>query len=173
MSPCNEQVYQAVPFDGATSDAEEALIAAGGDAEEEEDQQGRLEGRDLPRLKLGPLLFGFFFMVAAAYLGANCLVIYFEMKSNTNVIAFSRLWGLFTVLASVVLIWEFIRNLVAITCFEELRDDRIYQTRGHAVYAYTNMAFCFIWHEAKTASATDGDSKRSSTRRSTAEQTTV
>jgi hypothetical protein len=202
MTPRNG-VFQVVPFDDATSDAKEPLIATSGDAKEED--QGRLEERTFARLLLASLLFGwlmgFFFSMVTADLqvGANCLVVYFEMKSNTNVIVFGLLWSLFAVLASVLLIWEFIRNLVAMTCSEqELRHDRIvwqlqchfswvaaasmgqaYTTmgillgtqEGQAVYAYTNMAFCFIWYKAMTASPATLDSKPSSTRISTAEQT--
>jgi hypothetical protein len=109
-SPRNE-VFQAIPFDGATSDAEEPMIATGGNAEEEEDQQGRrLEERTFARLFLASLLFGwlmgFFFSMVTADLqvGANCLVVYFEMKSNTDLIVFILLWSLFTLVAPLVLI---------------------------------------------------------------------
>jgi hypothetical protein len=202
MSPRNE-VFQAVPFDGATSDAKEPLIATG-DAEEED--QG-LEERDLARLKLGSLLLGLlagFFFMFAADLGASCLVIYFEMKSNATVIVFSLLTSLFTVVAPLVLLLEFIRNLVTKTfsavggSSEELREDMILQLQCHfgvgalaviclacivmdvllcmrvhvVEYTFAIMAaFVFIWYKAKTASATD--SKPSSTRSSTTEQTMI
>jgi hypothetical protein len=201
MSPRNEG-FQAVAFNGATSDAKEPLIATG-DAEEED--QGRLEERDLSRLKLSSLLLGLlmgFVILFAAVLGEPVLVIYFGVKSNTDYIIFILLSTLFTALASVLLLWRFIRNLVTTTCSEqELRPDRIWQlqchffvvagasiclpcttmniflgTQGlrHAVFTYANMAFSFIfWYKAMTASpATTDSSKPSSTRRSTAEQTT-
>jgi hypothetical protein len=171
MSPRNEG-FQAVAFDGATSDAKEPLIATG-DAEEED--QG-LEERDLARLKLGSLLFGllvgFFFMSAAA-LGVNILVVYFEVKSTTNVIVFILLWGLFilwsliTVMAPYVLISEIIRNRGH---SKELREDMILQfechfrvgvlagiclawtiaevllgTRVHVEYTFAIMVFAVIW----------------------------
>jgi hypothetical protein len=191
MTTRNE-VFQAVPFDGATSDAKEPLIATG-DAEEED--QG-LEERDLARLKLGSLLLGLlagFFFMFAADLGASCLVIYFEMKSNATVIVFSLLTGLFTVVAPFVLILVFIRNWGH---SEELREDMITQlecyfgvgvyagiclayilmdvllgNRAHVVeYTFVSMVVAFIWYKVTMASATD--SKPSSTRSvSTAEQT--
>jgi uncharacterized membrane-anchored protein YitT (DUF2179 family) len=199
MSPCNE-VYQAVPFDGATSDAEEALIAAGGDAEEEEDQQGRLEERTFARLLLASLLFGLlmgiFFMVTADLLGANCLAVYFEMKSNTDFIVFSLLWNLFTLVAPLVLILVSIRNWGH---SEALREDMITQLECHfgvgvyagiylayilmddllgnpahvVEYTFVSMVVAFIWYKVMMASSATDTSKPSSTRSvSTAEQTT-
>ncbi len=205
MSPRNE-VFQAVPFDGVTSDAKEPLIATG-DAEEED--QG-LEERDLARLKLGSLLLGLlagFFFMFAADLGASFLVIYFEMKSNATVIVFSLLTSLFTVVAPLVLLLEFIRNLVTKTfsavggSSEFLREDMILQLECHfgmgslagiclacilmdvllgnqvhvVEYPLVTMVVAFIWCKMTMllASATDGDSKPSSTRSSTTEQTMI
>jgi hypothetical protein len=80
MSPRHE-VFQAVPFNGATSDAKEPLIASG-DAEEED---SGLEERDLCSIKLSSLLLGllvgFCFQFSTA-LGVPVLVIYFAMKST-------------------------------------------------------------------------------------------
>jgi uncharacterized membrane protein YqjE len=176
LSPRNEGDFQAVAFDGTTSDAKEPLIATG-DAEEED--QGRLEERDLSRLKLGSLLLGLLMglvTIFAAVLGVPVLVIYFEVKSNADLIVFVLLWSLFYVLALCLLVWKFIRNLVTTTCSEqELRHDRIRQLQchffvvagtgillicttvgiflgaqeGQPVYTYTNMAFSFIfWYKA-------------------------
>jgi hypothetical protein len=44
----------------------------------------------------------------AGALGVPALAIYFEVKSNTNVIVFSLLTSLFTVVAPLVLLLEFI-----------------------------------------------------------------
>jgi hypothetical protein len=201
MSPRNE-VFQAVPFDGATSDAKEPLIATG-DAEEEDQglEERALSSFNLSSLLLG-LLVGFLFQFSTA-LGVPVLIIYFEMKSNATVIVFSLLTSLFTVVAPLVLLLEFIRNLVTKTfsavggSSEDLREDMILQLechfgmgslagiclayilmdtllglRGHTVkYIFAIIASSFIWYEAKTASATD--SKPSSTRSSTTEQTMV
>jgi hypothetical protein len=194
------RVFQAVPFDGATSDAKEPLIATD-DAEKED--QGLEEQRDLCSLKLSSLLLGLivgFFILFAA---KGDLPIHLVMKSNTGVIVFSILWSLFTAVAPLVLIFEFIRNLVTVThsavggsgSSEELLEDMILQlqyqfgvgvsagicltfaimdpilgTRVHAVgFTFAIMVFAFIWYKVLMASATD--SKPSSSRRSTAEQT--
>jgi hypothetical protein len=192
MSPRNEG-FQAVAFDGATSDAKEPLIATG-DAEEED--QGRLEERDLSRLKLSSLLLGLLMgcvILFAAVLGEPVLVIYFGVKSNTDYIIFILLRSLFTVVAPFVLILVFIRNWGH---SEELREDMITQlecyfgvgvyagiclayilmdvllgNRAHVVeYTFVSMVVAFIWYKVTMASATD--SKPSSTRSvSTAEQT--
>jgi hypothetical protein len=189
MFPRNE-VFQAVPFDCATSDAKEPLIATG-NAEEED---SGLEERALWsfKLKLSSLLLGllagFFFMFATA-LGASFLVIYFEVKSNTTVIVFRLLTGLFTVVAPYFLLLEFLMITFSAVggSSEELRDDMILQflagiclacilmdvllgTRVHVVEdTFLIIAFVVIWYKVKTASATD--SKPSSTRSSTTEQT--
>jgi hypothetical protein len=174
MSPRNE-VFQAVPFDGATSDAKEALIATG-DAEEED--QGLEEGRDRSSFKLSSLLLGLLvgFFLQLAFIGANCLVIYFEMKSNTNVIVFSLLWSLLTVVAAVVLVWEFIRNLGR---SEELLEDTVlhmecrfvvgaaagiclalmfFWASWHALLSIPlglYIVVAYIWYKVMTASVTD------------------
>jgi hypothetical protein len=183
MSPRNE-VFQAVPFD-ATSDAKEPLIATG-DAGEE--GQG-LEKRDLSSFKLSSLLLGllvgFFFQFSTIY----CVM---KSKSKTDVILFSLLWSLFAS-ATPVLMLVFIRNL---GCSEELLEDMILQlechfgvgvlagiclactimdvllgTRTHVVaYPLVTMVVAFIWCKV-TMMASATDSKPSSTRRSTAEQT--
>jgi hypothetical protein len=202
MSPRNE-VFQAVPFDGATSDAKEPLIATG-DAEEK-DQHG-LEERDLFSFQLSSLLLGLlvgFLIQFASLVGAHYVVIHFGMKSNTDivgfillwrtdVIVFSLLWSLFTVVAPLVLIWEFIRNLgrskelledtvlrlecrfcvgaVAGICLAWTIMDVLMSTRVHVVgYPFAIIVFAFILYDGTMASATD--SKPSATRRSTAEQT--
>jgi hypothetical protein len=197
MSPRNE-VFQAVPFDGATSDAKEPLIATG-DAEEED--QG-LEERALWSFKLSSLLLGllagFFFEFSTA-LGVPVLVTYFEVKSTTNVIVFILLWNLFTAVAPFVLILVFIRNWGH---SEALREDMITQLEcyfGVGVYAgiclafilvdvilgnpahvveytftFVSMVVVFIWYKVMMASPATDTSKPSSTRSvSTAEQTTV
>jgi hypothetical protein len=142
MSPRNE-VFQAVTFDGATSDAKEPLIAAG-DAEDEdqglEERGGDEGGRTLSSFKalfsaLG-IAHGFLFTVCVPP-EANSLVIYFEMKSNTNIIAFSLLWSLFTAMAAVGLNWEFIRYLETIAYSAvggrsgELRENAVLQLECH------------------------------------------
>jgi hypothetical protein len=196
MSPRNEG-FQAVAFDGATSDAKEPLIATG-DAEEED--QGRLEERDLSRLKLGSLLLGLlmgFVILFAAVLGEPVLVIYFGVKSNTDYIIFILLRSLFTVVAPFVLILVFIRNWGH---SEELREDMITQLECHfgvgvyagiclayilvdvilgnpahvVEYTFVSMVVVFIWYKVMMASPATDTSKPSSTRSvSTAEQTTV
>jgi hypothetical protein len=164
MSPGNE-VLQAVPFD-ATSDAKEPLIATG-DAEEEDHG---IEERDLCSLKLSFLLLGLIVGVFIQFstLGANCLAIYFGMKSTTASFI-SLLWSLFTV-APLFLILEFIRTLGR---SEESLEDMTVQLLcqfGHVVVdPFAIMVFGFIWYKVTMASATD--SKPSSTRPSMAEQT--
>jgi hypothetical protein len=130
----------------------------------------------------------------AADLGASCLVIYFDMKTNTNSIVI--LWSLFTVMAPYVLILVFIRKWGH---SEDLREDMIAQlechfgvgvlagiclacilmdvllgNRVHVVYTLAIMGVAFIWCKmTMLASATDGDSKPSSTHSSTTEQTMI
>jgi hypothetical protein len=189
MSPRNE-VFQAVPFDGATSDAKEPLIATG-DAEEED--QG-LEERALWSFKLSSLLLGllagFFFEFSTA-LGVPVLVTYFEVKSTTNVIVFILLWNLFTAVAPFVFILVFIRNwghsealredmrvgVYAGICLAYILVDVILGNPAHVVeytFTFVSMVAVFIWYKVMMASPATDTSKPSSTRSvSTAEQTTV
>jgi cation transport ATPase len=186
MFPRNE-VFQAIPFDDATSDAKEPLIATG-DAEEE-DQQG-LEERDLSSFKLSSalllgLLVGFFTAISA-----NCLAIYVVMKSNTNIIVFSLLWTLFTMVAPLILIWEFIRKseellehtvaklqclfgvgALAGTCLACTVMDVLLGTRAHFEYPLAIIVVACFWYKREVTMASATDRKPSSTRRSTAEPT--
>jgi hypothetical protein len=197
MSPRNE-VFQAVPFDCATSDAKEPLIATG-NAEEED---SGLEERDLCSFKLSSLLLGllvgFYFQFSTIdfVMKSNADVIvflYFAMKS-TNAFVFSLLWSFF-ISAAPVLILVFIRNwghsvdlredmitqlechfgvgVLAGICLACILMDVLLGNRVHVVeYPLVTMVVAFIWCKmTMLASATDGDSKPSSTRRSTAEQT--
>jgi hypothetical protein len=189
MSP-RDEVFQAVPFD-ATSDAKEPLIATG---DAEEDNQG-LEERDLLSLKLSLLLLGLIvgFFLRSFTLRAIFLAIDFGMKSNTAVILLCLLWSVFTV-ASLFLIVSFIRNVgrsedlfegmilqlecqfgvgvLSGICLTWTILDVLLGTRAYVVvdpFAISTMVFGFIWYKVTMASATD--SKPSSTRPSTAEQT--
>jgi hypothetical protein len=115
MSPRNE-VFQAIPFD-ASSDADEPLIATG-DAEEEEN---RLEGKALSRIKFSSVLLGLFvgFFCQFITLGATFLLITIwgedvVTKSKTGIFVFSLLCS-FLFLSIVFVISGFLRNRVAIT----------------------------------------------------------
>jgi hypothetical protein len=183
-SPRNE-VFQAVPFD-ATSDAKEPLIATG-DAEEED--QG-IEERDLSSLKLSCLLMGLSVGVFIQFstLMANCLAFDVDMQSDdgmqsTTASFFSLLWTLFTSALPFLIIseglledmilqfeYQFGVGVLAGICLTWTIVDVILSTHLHLVgNPFASMVFAFIWYKVTMASATD--SKPSSTRRSTAEQT--
>jgi hypothetical protein len=202
MSPRNEVFQAAAPFD-TYSDAKEPLIATGADANAEKEEQG-LEGRALSSFRLSSLflglLIGFFFQVSA--LGAGSMVMGnwwviggkdFVIKSNIDFVGFSILWNLFT-LATLILIFAFIGNLVTITYSavggrsKELLDDMIWELHCHfgvgtvagvcLAWAFMDLSLCslaimvvvLIWYKVTIASV--ANSKPSSTRPSTAEQTT-
>ena len=197
MSPRNE-VFQAVPFDGANSDAKEPLIATG-DTEEEEEKGHRLEEEAISRFKLSSsaLLLGLLVGSFIA-LGVDCMASHFVMKSNTDVIVVTLLCSLFTVLPPFILIWKFIPYLVTITysavggSSKEPFEDTVLQLQCSscvgvltgiclvsiimdvpgvhvAVSPFAIMVYAFIWYKEAMASATD--SKPSSTRRSAAQRT--
>jgi hypothetical protein len=114
MSPRNE-VFQAIPFD-ASSDASEALIAAGDAAEEDP----RLEEKAFSRFKFSSLLLGLLvgFFIQLATLGVNLLVISIWggeiVKSKTKILVFCMLWSFFySAMAFVIL--GITRDLVTIT----------------------------------------------------------
>jgi hypothetical protein len=201
MSPRNE-VFQAIPFDDASSDASEPLIAAG-DTEEEDHQ---LEEKVFSRFKLSSLLLGLFvgFFIQFSTLGANCLAIWgkdYIIKSKTDIFVFSLLWSLFTSAMPVVIL-VFIRNLVTITystaggrskdlledmvlhmecrfgmgalfgfCLAWTMTDVLLGMRAQVVYSLVILVVAVFWYKMMMGLATD--SKPSSSRRSTAEQTVV
>jgi hypothetical protein len=117
MSPRNEVVRQAIPFD-ASSDVNEPLIAAG-DAEEEDH---RLEEKALSRFKFCSLLLGLLvgFFAYSFTLGGTILVITMwgedvVTTSKTDTFVFFSLLCSFFFSAIFFVILGFLRNLVAIT----------------------------------------------------------
>jgi hypothetical protein len=118
MPPPRNESFQAIPFD-VSYEANEPLITAAGDAEEEDH---RLEENAFSRFELSALLLGFLhavFFMRCSVMGAHFLVIALSgedlaTRSKTNVAVFSLLWTFFTGAMAFASL-GFLRNLVMIT----------------------------------------------------------
>jgi hypothetical protein len=114
MSSRYEEVFQAIPFDVSSSDANEPLIAVG-DAEEEDH---RLQEKALSRFKFSSLLLGllvgFFYQFSILVVNVLVVTIWGEdviTTSKTDIILLCS----FFFSAILFAILGFLRNLVAIT----------------------------------------------------------
>jgi hypothetical protein len=118
MSSRNEVVFQAIPFDASSSDANEPLIAAG----DGEDEDHRLDEKAFSRFKFSSLLIGM--LVGFAFsplfiLGVHIWVITVggedvDTKSKTDIIVLGLLCSCFYAAFAFVIL-GFLRILVAIT----------------------------------------------------------
>jgi hypothetical protein len=112
--------YQAISFDGGTSyEANEPLIVAAGDAEEEEEGH-RLDEKAFSRFKFSALLLGLLvgFGMQFSIVGAHLLVITLsgeDLATNFKTrVVISLLWSFFTAAIAISNL-RFLRNFVAIT----------------------------------------------------------
>jgi hypothetical protein len=113
--------YQAISFGGGTSyEANEPLLVAVGDTEEEEEDQ-RLEKKTVSRLKFSALLWGLLlgFFIQFSIFETNLWAIAFwdadrVAKSKTNLVVISLLWSFFIVVMGITN-WRFLHNMVTIT----------------------------------------------------------
>jgi hypothetical protein len=202
MSPRNEVFQAAAVFDTYSDVKEPLIATGADADAEKEDQgpEGRaLSSFRVSSLFLG-LLIGFFFQFSALGAGSMAMGNWwliggkdFAVKSTIDYVGFSILWILFT-LTTLILILVFIGNLVTIAYSavggrsKELLDDMIWELHCHfgvgtvagvcLAWAITDLMLCSLailvavlcWYKVTMASVTK--SKPSSTRPSTAEQTT-
>jgi hypothetical protein len=114
--------FQAISFDGGTSyEANEPLIVAAGDTEEEQEDR-RLEKKTFSRLKFSALLLGLLagFFIHFSILETNLWVITIwdedlVTKSKTNFVVFSLLWSFFFSAVMAIINLRFLNSMVTIT----------------------------------------------------------
>lgn len=125
MSP-RQEVFQAIPFDAPSSEANEPLIAVNTRSNNKA-ETAKLDDVIFSRFKLSVLLMGVLvgFFIQFSTLGANFLVINIWgedilNKSRNDIVYFSLLWSFFTS-AMAIIILAFLRNIVSIAYLSVLK----------------------------------------------------